>query len=95
LGRRERQDELALSLASGHTQKVLIEKELYPFRDLEYREIGEEESGVMTHELVIFRVVKRNCGSIELRFQRGIERVDLDRGEMKSDPKTRSRPEVR
>jgi hypothetical protein len=42
---------LALSLASGRARKALRKEELYPFRDLGYREIEKEESGVTTHEL--------------------------------------------
>jgi len=43
---------LALILASGHAWRVMTEKELYPFCDLGYREIGEEESNVSTCKLV-------------------------------------------
>jgi hypothetical protein len=35
---------LALSLAGGHARKALTGEEIYPFRDLGYRDIGEEES---------------------------------------------------
>jgi hypothetical protein len=42
---------LALSLAGGRARRALMEEELYPFCDLRYREIGEEELGVRTREL--------------------------------------------
>jgi hypothetical protein len=32
-------------------QRALTEKELYPFCDFGYREIGKEDSGASTHEL--------------------------------------------
>jgi hypothetical protein len=42
-----------------------MKEEPNPFRDLGYREIGEEESGVTNlHELARLRVAKRTCGSI-------------------------------
>jgi hypothetical protein len=40
-----------LSLAGGRARKELTEEEIYPFHDLGYHEIGEEESGVTIHEL--------------------------------------------
>jgi hypothetical protein len=72
-----------------------MKEELYPFRDLGYREIGEEESGVTTRELARLRAAKRTCGSIELRFQRGIKRADPAQREIKNDPVSGSRPEGR
>jgi hypothetical protein len=42
---------LVQSLAGGRARNALTEEELYPFRDLGYRKVGEEESGVTTHEL--------------------------------------------
>jgi hypothetical protein len=53
---------LALSLASGHAWRALTEKELYPFRDLGYREIGEEESNVSTRELAKSRSCDKEFG---------------------------------
>jgi hypothetical protein len=37
--------------------------ELYPFRDLGYREIGKEESGVSTRELARLRVATSTFGN--------------------------------
>jgi hypothetical protein len=42
---------LALSLANGHAWRVLTEKEIYPFNDFGYHEIGKEELGASTHEI--------------------------------------------
>jgi hypothetical protein len=49
--RRERRKALVLSLVGGRARRALIEGELYPFHDLGYRGIAEEESEVMTREL--------------------------------------------
>jgi hypothetical protein len=49
-----------LSLAGGRARRALTEGELYPFRDLGYRGIAEEESEVTTHELARSRTVRKN-----------------------------------
>jgi hypothetical protein len=59
---------LALSLAGGRARRALMEEELYPFCDLGYCNIGEEESGFTTRELVKLRAVKRTCGSIKIEI---------------------------
>jgi hypothetical protein len=41
-----------LSLAGGRARRALTKGELYPFHDLGYCEIVEEESKVTTRELV-------------------------------------------
>jgi hypothetical protein len=42
---------LALSLASGHARKELIEEEPYPYQNFWYRRIGGRRVRVSTHEL--------------------------------------------
>jgi hypothetical protein len=41
-------------------RKVLTEEELYPFHNLGYQEIGEEELGVMTCELARLQDAKKD-----------------------------------
>jgi hypothetical protein len=51
---------LVLSLAGGHARRALKKRELYPFHDLGYREIAEEESKVTTRELTKSRTAKKD-----------------------------------
>jgi hypothetical protein len=69
---------LALSLAGGRARKVLTGEEIYPFRDLGYHEIGEEELGFTTRELMRLRAAKRTCVSINCIFEQEIERSHFD-----------------
>jgi hypothetical protein len=68
---------LVLSLAGGRARRALTKGELYPFHDLGYREIAEEESKVTTHKLVKSRAAKKDLW-IDLKgdSSRESERVD-------------------
>jgi hypothetical protein len=49
-----------LSLASRHAKRALTKGELCPVFDLDYHEIAEEESEVMTCELVKSQTARKN-----------------------------------
>jgi hypothetical protein len=51
LRRRARRKVLVLSLAGGHARRALTKGDLYPFHDLRYHRITEEESEVTTRQL--------------------------------------------
>jgi hypothetical protein len=73
----ERRKALVLSLAGGHARRALTKGELYPFRDLGYRKIAEEESEVTTRELAKSRAAEKDLW-IDLKgdSSRESERVD-------------------
>jgi hypothetical protein len=51
---------LVLSLAGGRARRALTKGELYPFRDLGYRGIAEEETEVTTRELARSQTARKN-----------------------------------
>ena len=53
-----------LSLVSGRVKRALIEGELYPFRNIGYCRIAEEESEVTTRELARSQVTTSDFGFV-------------------------------
>jgi hypothetical protein len=74
--RHERRKVLALSLADGYARRALTKGEMYPFHDLGYREIAEEESGATTRKLTRLRAARKDQWVDKLQIPGGVERAD-------------------
>jgi hypothetical protein len=76
---------LVLSLAGGCARRALTKGELYPFRDLGYRGIGEEESeSQLTNSSESCKLRKRTRGSIILQILVGNRKSQSDLREYKT-----------